>query len=122
MMRSILACSLLIASGCGGDDGGGNPDASRSDAAARNVVQVSCSGSPPLVTTPGLMFSPMTTTISVNGMVHFQLGATHNVVSTTTGEQFSLALGADTCLQFKAAKTYTFKCGPHNFPGSVVVQ
>jgi plastocyanin len=68
------------------------------------------------------MYSPSSVQIAPGEMVQFMLGSTHNVVSTTAGQTFSLAFGANACLQFDTAGTFTFKCAPHNFTGSVVGQ
>lgn len=120
-MRTVLISCMLIAGACGG--GGSDPDARQAaDAVPQRVHQVACSGGEPAVTTPGLMFSPQSTTITAGQKVHFTLGATHDLASTTPGQTFSLGFGADSCLQFDAAGTYSFKCEPHNFTGTVVVQ
>jgi len=123
-MRTPIFASLMISvvAACGGGGGSDVDAAPTVDSAPPAVHQVACSGSPPTITTPGLMYSPNTVTIAPGEMVHFMLMSTHNVVSTTAGQTFSLGLGADACLQFDIAGTFTFKCGPHNFTGSVVVQ
>ena len=122
-MRTLLltVTSIALAS-CGG--GGGSDIDARvfADAAPASVHMVACTGSPPLIVTSNFMYSPTSVTIAPGGLVHFQLEGIHNVVSTTPGENFSLGFGADACLQFDVAGTFTFKCGPHNFTGSVMVQ
>ena len=124
-MRTPILASLLIAvaAACGG--GGDDPPADarqNADAAPQSVSMVTCSGTPPTITTTTNSFSPMSVQIAPGEMVHFMLGGTHNVVSTTAGQTFNLGLGANACLEFDTAGTFTFKCGPHNFTGSVVVQ
>lgn len=124
-MRTLIPILATALAACGGG-GGGDPDgppANPPDAMVQHVRMVTCSGTPagPVTTTP-TSFVPSSVTISVDGQVRFTLGATHNVVSTTPGQMFSLPLGADTCLEFDAPGNYTFKCGPHSFTGTVVVQ
>jgi plastocyanin len=124
-MRTPILASLMIAAAaaCGGGGGGDPADARpNADAAPQAVQMVTCSGTPPLITTVGNSYSPMSVQIAPGEMVQFMLGSTHNVVSTTAGQTFSLGFGANACLQFDIAGTFTFKCGPHNFTGSVVVQ
>ena len=124
-MRIPLTLALGTALAACGGGGGGDPDAPPAnppDAMPQHVRMVACTGTPPTVTTPGSMYSPASVTIAVDGQVHFMLATIHNVVSTTPGQVFSLPFGADTCLEFDAAGTYTFKCQPHSFTGTVVVQ
>jgi plastocyanin len=122
ILASLFLAASAVACGGGGDDGGDdmqNPDA---PPVTQNVSMVACAGGEPTVMTPGNNYSPMTTTISAGESVRFTLGATHNLVSTTAGQTFSLPIGADACLRFAAAGTYTFRCMPHGFTGSVVAQ
>jgi hypothetical protein len=125
-MRVPLSLALGIALAACGGGGDGDPDAPPSnppDAMVQLVRGVTCSGTPAgPVTTPGNSYAPNSVTISAGGQVRFTLGATHNVVSTTPGQVFALPLGADTCLQFDGPGTFTYKCGPHSFTGTVVVQ
>lgn len=122
-MRTLGAAVMWIAvAACGG---GGSADIDArplADAAPQSVHMVACTGTPPTITTVGNSFSPMSVTIAPGGLVHFMLGGAHDVVSTTPGQTFSLGFGADACLQFDTAGTFTFKCMPHNFNGSVMVQ
>ena len=124
LLALISIISLAACGGNGGDDGDDGDDAPPPDAmsTAQNVSTVACQGGEPMVTTSGLAFSPMSTTISVGGRVAFDLPATHPMASTTAGQTFSAPESATTCLQFAAAGTYTFRCTFHGFTGSVVVQ
>ena len=122
-MRTPIFASLMISAvaACGG--GGSDVDARpTADSAPPAVHMVACSGSPPTITTGNNVYVPTSVQIAPGEMVHFMLAQPHNVVSTTAGQTFSLGFGADACLQFDIAGTFTFKCGPHNFTGSVVVQ
>ncbi|MDX2088341.1 MAG: hypothetical protein SFX73_10850 [Kofleriaceae bacterium] len=145
-MRQLAIVPVVLLVACG-EDGGSSPpvdaktiDARLIDAPAVDappdgppidsppptVFAVACTGTPPIVTAPGV-FDPMTTTISVGDMVRFNLSATpnHNVVPDTTlptDTGLQVPLGGDVCLQFTVAGTFNFKCGPHSFKGSVTVQ
>src|SRR5437762_1019763 len=122
MRTTTLAVMWIAIAACGGG-GGSDIDARPSaDAAPQVVHTVACTGTPPTIMTVGNSFSPMSVTIAPGGMVHFMLASAHDLVSTTPGQNFSLPFGADTCLQFDTAGTFTFKCMPHQFTGSVVVQ
>jgi len=122
MRTLLLAVTSIALFACGG--GGGSDIDARplADAAPQTVHMVACTGTPPTIVTVGNSFSPNAVTIAPGGLVHFQLDSIHNVVSTTAGQTFSLPFGADACLQFDVAGTFTFKCAPHNFSGSVMVQ
>jgi plastocyanin len=125
-MRTLLLAVTSIALAACGSGGGSDIDAApRFDSAPPSVQAVTCpGGEDATVTTSGSMFSPMTSTIPVDGIVKFVMivGSGHNVVSTTAGETFAVGFGETKCFQFTRAGTFTFKCGPHNFTGSVVVQ
>jgi plastocyanin len=125
-MRNGLLASILVGltlSACGGG-GDGDPDArpSGADAPASAVHQTTCTGSEQTIMTSGNSYSPDEVQIAPGQAVHFMLGSSHNVVSTTSGQAFSLPFGANACLTFDTAGTYTFRCQPHSFTGSVVVQ
>jgi plastocyanin len=102
-----------------GDDTSGQPDAPPT---ADAVEEVACAGGEMEVTTPGFNFDPASVTITAGQSVHFILGGSHNVASTTSGVEFELGFGADACLRFNEARTYTFECEPHGFTGEVVVE
>lgn len=124
MRTPCLAVMWIALAACGG--GGSDIDARpTADAAPPSVHEIACpGGEDATVTTSGSMFSPMSSSIPVNGIVKFVMivGSGHDVVSTTPGETFSVGFGETKCFQFTRAGTFTFKCMPHNFNGSIMVQ
>jgi plastocyanin len=148
-MFAILPLTLLVA--CGDDGGGSSIDAKPIDAklidaptdglvvdapidgppmidAMQTVVEVTCPNNPDAeITTAGFSYSPQSVTISQNGIVRFVMidGTNHNVVpltTMTTDPGLQVGYGETKCLQFTATGTFYFKCMPHSFSGSVVVQ
>jgi plastocyanin len=120
MRIAYFVIPISIALGCGGDDGGGGADAPPSA-----VMSVTCPGSPAAtITTTGVgagaMFSPMSATVPVGGIVRFMPGSGHDVQSTGSSA-FGVGLAGNGCFQFNAAGTYPFRCSPHGFTGSIVV-
>ena len=118
---SFLVPALLAVAACGGggDDGGDDtvdpPDASNAEA----VEEVTCPATPAAeITTVGSAYSPMSVTIAPGEIVRFTPTATHDV----NGELFDVPLGGEGCFQFNTAGTYSFRCTPHGFTGSVVVE
>jgi plastocyanin len=122
-MRLILASFLLasvVACGGGGDDGA--DDAPDAVPIPQTVSMVTCPDSTVDITASLTTYMPPSFTTTVGGIVHFNLAGGHDVVSTTAGQNFSLPLSANACLQFDAAGTFTFRCTPHGFNGTVIVQ
>lgn len=123
--------------GCG-DDGGetridasvsnGMDDAKPIDAppdAQAFVLTVPCEGDEvDIVTTEGFKYQPMNTEISVDGVVKFVMspGSGHNVLPQPGGDPgLVVPFGETRCLQFTMAGTFGFRCGPHGFIGTVIV-
>ncbi len=117
-----IACAAVSACGGGDDGGGGGDDVADIDAGVSNVVSVSCAGATiaATVTTDGLAYSPVNSTIAVGDTVRFTPAGTHDVNGDEPG--FDVPLGGDACFHFTAAGTYPFHCTPHGFQGSIVVQ
>jgi plastocyanin len=119
-----LALILVVAAACGGSSSSNPADAPP----ASPVKTVPCAGATvaqtvTVVSTPQFAFSPMTLTIHVNDVVHFQTGSLHPVASGAQGHpdgKFSTT--GDACLQFTQAGTFPFFCNVHGFPGTVTVQ
>lgn len=130
-MKQYLAMALALAA-CGGDDGGGSgtTDAAVTvDANTDKVREIGCPASPAAtVMTVDTVdaYSPMSSTISVNGIVKFVISSAHDVtpnpIGGTTDPGLVVASDTTKCLQFTQAGTYNFYCTPHGFTGSIVVQ
>ena len=127
MTRLALAAVLLAA--CGGDDGGTTPDAAISiDGNANGVVDVTCPATVDamVVTMNGSnTFMPMTSTISVNGIVKFVMSSDHSVVpnpiATMTDSGLQVGFSETKFLKFTQTGTFGFMCNPHGFVGTVTV-
>ena len=129
-MLRISIASLILLAACGSDDKA-NPDAgTQSDAGnTATVKKVTCpSGTlPSISSTTGNnnSYTPSSVTISVGQVVEFKMASAHNVVPSDTGKTdpgLNVGFGEDVCLMFTQAGTYGFKCAPHSFKGTVVVQ
>lgn len=103
-------------------------DQPMADAAAPSVRVVTCPpGSQPTVTATGngnsATYVPTSTTISVGGIVEFNMPTAHNVTPNTTSSDPGLKVdyGADVCLEFDKAGTFNFHCQAHGFMGTIVV-
>jgi plastocyanin len=105
-----------------GDDTSGQPDAPPATAAVESVTCPAEGTEDALVITMNSMFVPMTTTITVDEIVRFETEGSHNVESTTSGEDFGVGFGQVGCFRFTEAGDYTFRCAPHGFTGTVVVE
>jgi|JI9StandDraft_1071089.scaffolds.fasta_scaffold59177_3 plastocyanin len=117
-MRTYALIAAVTLAACGGDDAG-----TPVDAAPATVMSVACGASTPAATftAPSFTaFSPTSATIAVGDVVEFQMPAAHNAVSTTG--QFRVDFGTTACFKFTAAGSFPFKCEPHQFIGTVVVQ
>lgn len=144
----VLASALALAA-CGGDDtGDGTTDSAAIDApvtpgadarpgadappgvdappATSRVEEVTCPATPDatIMTGPGLTFTPGNTMISVNAVVKFVIGSTHNLrpQAPTTDAALTAAGGATKCLKFTVADTYHYQCTIHGgMAGTVTV-
>jgi plastocyanin len=126
----VLSCSALIAvAACSSSSS--TPDAAplptidaavTVDAAAAGVadpVDCATATSPAAIVTAGFAYSPVNTMINAGGFVKFTMPDSHNVVSTVPG--LSVDFNATKCFKFATPGTYSFKCGPHQFVGTIVV-
>jgi plastocyanin len=130
-MKQYLALALALGA-CGGDDGGGGGTQDAAvmvDANTNKVREIGCPASPAatVMTVDNVdAYSPMSSTISVNGIVRFVISGAHDVspnpIGGSTDPGLVVASGDTTCLQFTQAGTYNFYCSPHGFTGSIVVQ
>lgn len=76
-----------------------------------------------VMTTAANAYMPMMTSISQGQVVRFTMNAAHDVAPLgATDPALVVPLGGDRCYRFTMAGTFTFKCTPHGFTGSVVVQ
>ncbi|HUQ03013.1 MAG TPA: hypothetical protein VM261_10980 [Kofleriaceae bacterium] len=124
MRRPLLSSifGVFLVAGCGGDDGGGSAiDAAPGiDGPPLMASEVSCAGvTTPVIMTSGFAFSPATTTVALNTVVKFTMPVDHNAIS--NDGLFTAEFNGDTCVRFESVGTFRFHCGPHTFPGSVVV-
>lgn len=139
-MSRFLRGMLIVLAACGGDDGdttmhrdaATNPidAAPMADApvdAQQFVVTVTCPGNEAatITTTNGVnAYSPDAVTVDVNDVVKFVMASSHNVIptGTQTDPGLRVGFGETKCLQFTTAGTFTFKCQPHPFSGTITVQ
>ena len=127
LVRASLALLFTLAA-C--SDSSSTPDAaSQSDAAAATVTTVTCPATPAatVTATDGIdtTFSPKMTSITVGQVVKFTMPSTHNVVPnppSMTDPGLMVNFNETKCLMFTKAGTFSFKCGPHSFAGTVTVQ
>ncbi|MBP9087854.1 MAG: hypothetical protein KBG15_17165 [Kofleriaceae bacterium] len=121
VLTSITATALV---GCGSDSTA-TPDAAKLvDSAGGIATEVPCASATPTatVTTTGFAYTPASSTIAVNQVVKFVMtaGSSHDVNS--IGQGFDTGFGATKCFKFNIVGSYAFKCTPHNFTGTIVVQ
>ena len=122
-----LGMSMFVA-GCGGDGDDSSDmtdltddDPLPVDAVPGDVVEVTCpTPADAEVTTnvAGDAYVPVTTTIAVGEIVHFEIGGSHNAL----GDGWTVGFGGDECLQFNAVGSFGFECGPHGFTGTIEVE
>lgn len=123
-----LACLLLAA--CGSSGSPTTPDAPTADAATATVRTLAACppGDMPTVTTSDgvFAFDPMTTGISVAGIVKFVISPAHDVgpdPSMPSDSGLRVPRGQPpTCLEFDKAGTFHFICTFHTFRGTIIVQ
>jgi len=129
-MRICTSLAMLITfAACGGSDPATVADAAV-DGAAPSVRTVTCPpGVVPTVTatasTQNATYMPMSTTISVGGIVKFVMPSAHNVAPNplrSTDAGMHVDFGATACLEFDKAGTFNFMCTAHSFQGTIVVQ
>ncbi len=124
---SLALLSLSFAAACGGDDGEETPvDASIDGATAAGAVMVTCPASPAatVVTTDASnAYMPMATTITQGQVVKFTMSSSHNVATLNAASDPALLVGfgQERCFMFTKAGTFSFKCSPNGFTGSVTV-
>jgi len=124
MKPRYFALAILFTAACG-DDGSVTPadaPAGSDMATASNIETVTCASGELVVMATTGMYVPAATTIAVDGVVKFTMPATHNVVPNVGGDvNLKVNFNETKCLKFKAAGSYTFRCGPHNFMGTITV-
>lgn len=118
---SFVLISALAA--CGGDDGGTETPPDSPPAAS--IAQVDpCPGTvdATVITTGANMYMPVATTITQGKVVKFEMNSAHDVApngATSTG--LVVPLGGTRCYRFTTPGTYSFKCTPHGFTGTITV-
>lgn len=129
-MRVCTSLAMLITfAACGGSDNPANPDAAV-DGAGPSVRTITCPpGQMPTVTTTdntmSAIYMPISTTISVGGIVKFMMPSMHDVAPNplrTTDSGLVVDYGKTACLEFSKAGTFSFRCVAHGFVGTIVVQ
>jgi plastocyanin len=129
-MRICTSLAMLITfAACGGSDPATVADAA-ADGAGPSVRTVTCPPAQmPTVTAVDVqqssMYMPMSTTISVGGIVKFVMPSSHNVAPNplrSTDAGLHVDFGKTACLEFDKAGTFSFLCTAHSFTGTIVVQ
>ena len=123
---SLVLVSVVAA--CGGDDG----NKTQVDAATTDVMMTSmgvtrvdpCPGTVDhTVTTPGNRYEPSTVSATQGQVVRFMVSSNHDVVPQPgTDPNLVVPLGGDRCYRFTMPGTFSFKCSPHGFTGTITVQ
>jgi len=75
-----------------------------------------------VITTSANMYMPMATTITQGQVVKFTMNAAHDVApngASSTG--LVVPLGGERCYRFTSPGTFSFKCTPHGFTGTITV-
>jgi hypothetical protein len=125
MISNILVAASLVA--CGGSDAKTDApiDGTVTIDAPGFAMEVNCAGITPsatVTTGAGFAYEPTSSAITIGQVVKFVMiaGTNHNVNS--NGKGFDVGFGATKCFKFLKGGTYSFKCDPHSFTGSIVVQ
>ena len=119
-LGSFLAVALLAAACGGAQDGGGDGDGDGTGSEVAVVVDCSTVAAAVTVTTPGFRFEPKTANIQVGDVVRFDPSSGHDVVS--DGGAFEVGLGGSACFRFEQPGSFGYRCSPHDFTGTIVVQ
>jgi plastocyanin len=113
-VRALGASGVVLASACGGSDGGIVP------------TETPPTSSTAVVSTPGNTFSPPFTTIAVGTAVRFEIrGAAHNVIFSGAGApaNINVVSNTDVTRTFAAKGTFPYDCTVHpGMSGEVLVQ
>lgn len=122
---ALVLASLVSLSACGGSDeeegpGDAGPDGGGNTPAAE---MVSCNASVTkevATNNTTAAFIPASTTVTAGTAVRFVMSSMHDARSNQG--LFTVGYGETACVKFNTAGTYTFRCNPHGFTGTVVVQ
>jgi plastocyanin len=110
-MRKLLFIVPLALAGCGGSDG---------------APPITPPGNGAEVFTPGNVFSPFNTTISLGGTVTFVIsGNPHNVIFASAGAPANINIVSNTSVArtFNTRGTFPYDCTVHpGMSGQVIVQ
>lgn len=124
-MKHVVLMTLVA---CGGGGGGnGNPADAAVDSPPPAVQALSAcpsSVAATVIDSPST-FVPKATTITVGGVVKFEITAEHFVIpniSVMTDPAFNIGRNETKCLRFNATGTWGFACGVHGFAGTITVQ
>jgi plastocyanin len=126
-MRACTSLACLIVAACGSSSPS-TPDAPTADAPSATVHTVTCPpGAMPTVTTSDntTAYDPMTTAISVHGIVKFVMSPAHSVGPNPIRQSdpgLHVDFGQMACLEFDQAGTFSFLCTAHGFVGTIIVQ
>ncbi|MBA3541749.1 MAG: hypothetical protein H0T79_19200 [Deltaproteobacteria bacterium] len=108
-----------------GDDGGSTPTVDAPPVAASTVEALACPGgeAAEVTTVNGTnAFMPNAVTITAGQVVKFTMSSTHNVIPASGGDvNLKVNFSETKCLKFTAAGSFGFKCGPHQFLGTITV-
>lgn len=119
---SFVFVSFLAACGGGGSD---SPADAAIDGPPASIVRVDpCPGTvdATVITTTVDMYMPMATTITQGQVVKFTMNNEHDVAPNSAASAgLVVPLGGERCYRFTSTGTFSFKCTPHGFTGTITV-
>jgi plastocyanin len=126
MSKLLFVLCAATAVSCGGGGGDDDDDTMADAPAASTLMEVNpcpATTDATVLTMAGNNYMPKDTTITQGQVVKFDMNANHDVAPSVapTDSTLRVPLGGTKCFRFTAAGTFNFKCTPHGFVGSIIV-